>query len=71
MSKGQERQVTDYLDDILESTLDVREFISGMTCDDFLKDKKTINAVVRSLEVIGEAARNIPDSMRENHPEIT
>ena len=41
-----------------------------MAFEDFLEDKKTINAVIRSIEVIGEAAKNIPPTMRERYPDI-
>ncbi|MCD4845777.1 MAG: DUF86 domain-containing protein [Methanosarcinales archaeon] len=41
-----------------------------MQFEDFISDKKTINAVVRSLEVIGEAAKKIPDNSRDNYSEI-
>ena len=49
------RDYTDYLNDILNSINETSEFTFGMTFDEFLKDKKTINAVIRSLEVLGEA----------------
>jgi len=45
-------------------------FVAGMTYEQFTNDKKTFNAVIRSLEVIGEAAKNIPDSLRERYPDI-
>ena len=67
MSK--ERLLQDYLNDIIESISDIREFIKGMSFEDFSKDKKTIKAVVRSLEVIGEAANKIPQNLRDNYPE--
>lgn len=70
MSKTKKRQIVDYLNDILESISDIREFIGGMTQEDFVNDKKTINAVIRSLEVIGEAARNIPDTLTVCYPDI-
>ena len=41
-----------------------------MTFEDFAKDRKTINAVIRSFEVIGEAAKKIPKSIRDKHPSI-
>jgi uncharacterized protein with HEPN domain len=41
-----------------------------MNYNTFIKDRKTMKAVVRSLEVIGEAAKNIPGLLRESHPEI-
>lgn len=64
------RQAFDYLNDIIESIKDIRDFTAGMSYDVFIKDKKTMNAVVRSLEVIGEAAKNIPTTLKENHAEI-
>lgn len=60
----------DYLIDILESALEVEVFIAGMSFDDFFRDKKTINAVIRSLEVMGEAAKRVPEGIRANYPEI-
>lgn len=47
------REYRDYLNDIFECINDVKSFIDGMTYKDFLLDKKTINAVVRSIEIIG------------------
>ena len=67
---SEERILLDYLNDILESISDIREFTVGMTIESFSKDKKTIKAVVRSLEVIGEAAGKIPDHIRDRYPEI-
>ncbi len=64
------RQALDYLNDIIESIEDIRDFTAGMSYDVFIKDKKTMKAVVRSLEVIGEAAKNIPTTLKENHAEI-
>ncbi|MFU8773164.1 MAG: DUF86 domain-containing protein [Anaerolineales bacterium] len=49
---------------------DAEMFISGQTFDDFTLDKKTVNAVIRSIEVIGEAAKNIPEGVREKYPII-
>lgn len=60
----------DYLIDILESALEVEMFIAGMSYDDFFRDKKTINAVIRSLEVMGEAAKRVPEEIRVKYPEI-
>jgi uncharacterized protein with HEPN domain len=60
----------DYLIDILESALEVEVFIAGMSYDDFFRDKKTINAVIRSLEVMGEAAKRVPEEIRAKYPEI-
>jgi len=64
------REYGDYIDDIVASIGDVEDFIHGMTRDDFLRDKKTVNAVVRSIEVIGEAAKHVPKSIKDKSPDI-
>jgi uncharacterized protein with HEPN domain len=64
------RDATDYLKDILEAIDDIEAFIDDLTYDEFIEDKKTLNAVVRSIEVIGEASKNIPQSLREKHQEL-
>jgi len=64
------RVYTDYVQDILDSINDIENFIKGMNFNDFKNDRKTINAVIRSIEVIGEASKKIPKSIRERHPNI-
>ena len=54
MYKG--REIADYLDDIRTAIAEVEEFTCGMTFEAFAADKKTINAVIRSLEVLGPRA---------------
>lgn len=61
---------TDYINDILNSIEEVNEFTADMSYDDFFRDKKTTNAVIRSLEVLGEAARKIPDDLRSKAPNV-
>ena len=68
MSK--KRDIADYLDDILTAVADVEVFVSGINFDTFTQDKKTVNAVIRSLEVLGEATKRIPESFRQKHPNI-
>jgi len=41
-----------------------------MSYEDFIQDPKTVFAVVRAIEIIGEAVKNIPDNVREKYPEI-
>lgn len=54
------RTYRDYLEDMLLSAKEVLEFTAGMSLTEFLKDRKTANAVIRSLEVLGEAAKKSP-----------
>ena len=51
------RDYGDYIQDILDSIIDIENFIKGMNFEEFTKDRKTINAVVRSIEIIGEATK--------------
>lgn len=65
-----ERDLHDFVEDILNAADDAMQFTDGMTFDEFQIDRKTINAVIRSLEVIGEATKHIPDSFRILNPSI-
>ncbi len=64
------REIRDYLADILEAINDIDAFTSGMTYEEFSQDKKTINAVIRSLEIVGEATKKIPPEIRNLHPDL-
>lgn len=64
------RQYGDYIDDMLSSIKDTAVFTKGMEYEDFFRDRKTTHATVRSLEIFGEAAKHLPDSIREKHPDI-
>ncbi len=68
---SEEQVFLDYLNDILENVADIREFTAGLTRESFSTDKKTIKAVVRSLEVIGEATNKLPEHVRDRYPEIS
>jgi len=61
------RDYRDYIKDILDSINDIESFIRGMNFEEFKKDRKTIYAVVRGIEVIGEATKNIPRALKEKH----
>ena len=64
------RDIALYLSDILQNIDDTREFTAGMSYGEFGADKKTINAVVRSIEVIGEAAKHVPGEVRALAPSV-
>jgi uncharacterized protein with HEPN domain len=56
-----------YLDDILEACVKIREFTEGMTFTDFQFDAKTQDAVIRNFEIIGEAARRLPEEIKSRY----
>ena len=65
-----ERDIRDYLQDILTHIDFAEEFVEGMSFNDFQNDNKTILALTRALEIIGEATKKIPPSLRDQYPEI-
>ena len=66
-----EREYADYLEDILDAISKIAKFIKGMTFDQFSKDDKTTYAVIRALEIIGEATKHIPAQVRKNYPKVS
>ena len=59
-----------FLDDIAQSSQKILRYIGGISYEQFLRDDKTYDAVIRNLEVIGEAVKNIPEEIRTRYPEI-
>ena len=59
-----------YIKDILDCMEKIEDFIGDMDFDEFVKDDKTTSAVVRKLEIIGEATNNIPKEIRMKYKEI-
>ena len=64
------REIGDYIEDILEAMTNAIEFTKDMSYDEFVKDTKTVYAVIRAIEIIGEAVKNIPEDIRKKYPDI-
>ena len=65
-----ERDILLLLEDMLESSLKINRYTTGMSYNDFIGDDKTVDAVVRNFEIIGEAANRIDPDFRSTNPEI-
>jgi len=59
-----------YLEDIQTAMSRIAEYIEELTFADFKKDYKTVDAVIRNFEVIGEASKNLPTEFKEKYNEI-
>jgi uncharacterized protein with HEPN domain len=59
-----------YLQDILESIEYIQSFLDGVSEDEFYKNVEKQDAVLRRLEIIGEAVKHLPEEIREDHPDI-
>lgn len=59
-----------YLEDIVEACEKIQRYTRGMTFDQFVEDERTMDAVVRNLEIIGEASRHIPEELTCQYPEV-
>lgn len=59
-----------YLKDILNAMESIEEFVRGMEFEQFEQDDKTTSAVIRKFEIIGEAAKKIPESLKKKYPKI-
>jgi uncharacterized protein with HEPN domain len=58
------------IEDILEAISRIERYTSGLSASQFVADDRTVDAVVRNLEIVGEAARRLPSPVIEGHPEI-
>lgn len=68
-----ENRLPDYIDHIQQAAADVCSFVEGLAKDDFLTDKRTQQAVIMSLIIIGEAATKVMESyasFTQTHPEV-
>jgi uncharacterized protein with HEPN domain len=60
----------DYLRDIISMMDKIESFTAGLDFDQFVQDDKTYMAVVRAIEVIGEASKNVPGTVRRRYPQV-
>ena len=59
-----------YLEDILEAVEKIQRYIKGLAYDTFVKNDMAVDAVIRNLEIIGEAAKNLPEDVKGRYPDI-
>ena len=64
------REYEDYLRDMLENAEKILFFVRGLDYEGFYRDEKAVYAVIRAYEIIGEAARQIPENVRKKNPEV-
>lgn len=58
------------IEDIIESANKILIYTSDISFDDFINDAKTVDAVIRNFEIIGEAANRLPEDFKDNHEDI-
>jgi uncharacterized protein with HEPN domain len=59
-----------YLEDIISACNSIDEYTAGMSFDAFVADRRTVDAVLWCITIIGEASRNIPDGIRDEIPDV-
>lgn len=64
------RQVEDHLQDILDAVAAIEQFTTGVEFEVFSKNLEKVFAVSRAIEIIGEAVKRIPNSVRSQYPDI-
>ncbi len=58
------------LEDIIESAEKILQYTKGISFEEFSKDNKTVDAVIRNFEIIGEASNLLPDELKDKYSEI-
>jgi uncharacterized protein with HEPN domain len=64
------REVEDYLQDILDAVAAIEQFTAGVNFENFSPNLEKIFTVSRAIEIIGEAVKRIPDSVKSQYPDI-
>ena len=70
MSDRSAPEELDYIEDMLEAAGKIERYTNGMTVEEFAADDKTVDAVLRNLEILGEASKLISDDIRAQEPTI-
>ena len=65
-----EKSILIFIEHILENIDDIESFSKNVSKEKLSNNKEKLNAIVRSIEIIGEAAKNIPDSFKEKYLDI-
>ena len=59
-----------YVEDIIDAINSIEAYTKGLTYEGFVRDRKTVDAVIRNFEVIGEATKHIPLAVRREYPKV-
>ena len=59
-----------YIDDLIEAIEKIEKYVEKLSFDEFGRDNKTVDAVIRNFEIIGEAAKHISPEVREKYPKV-
>ncbi len=65
-----DRPSVDHLEDILDAAEKAQEFVEGTTYEAFVNDDKSVFAVIRALEIIGEATKRLSQPLRNEYPQV-
>jgi uncharacterized protein with HEPN domain len=65
-----DRSLSEFLQDILESIADIESFTAGVDFESFRRNREKVLAVVKSIEILGEAVKKVPNDIRSQYPQI-
>ena len=65
-----DRPLSEFLQDILEAIADIETFTAGVDFEGFQANREKVLAVVKSIEILGEAVKKIPNDLRSQYPEV-
>ncbi len=66
----EKREIVDFLQDAISAMEKAEGFVSDMTYEEFINDEKTVFAVIRAIEIVGEAIKHISPEFREKFPDV-